>query len=101
MICFVHSQVFKAKNNHDKSVKQLNSFRNEFIHFVPKGWSLELAGLPDICLDCLEVVQFLAWESGNVPWYEEDNKKRAEIALEAAIQNLKNAKTEYEQAANK
>lgn len=101
MICFGHSQIFKAKNNHDESVKQLNRFRNEFIHFVPKCCSLELAGLPDTCLDCLEVVRFLGWESGNVPWYEEEHKQRAETALSAAIHNLKIAKAEYEKAANK
>jgi hypothetical protein len=100
MICFVHSQSFSAKNSHDKSVKKLNSFRNEFIHFVPKGWSLELTGLPEICLDCLEVAEFLGWQSGNVPWYEERHKERAELALKKAVINLEDAKLNYERAAN-
>jgi hypothetical protein len=50
MQCFVDSQAFNASESHDKSVRKLNSFRNDFIHFVPKGWTLELTGLPRICL---------------------------------------------------
>jgi len=38
---------------------QLNNLRNEFIHFVPKGWSVELAGLPQICANCINVDEFL------------------------------------------
>ena len=101
MIYLVHSQPFTANGNHDKSVKKLNSFRNEFIHFVPKSWSLELTGLPGICLDCLEVVEFLGWQSGNVPWYKKQHKERAEIALKKAILNLEYAKNNYEKAVNK
>ncbi|MGQ4878911.1 hypothetical protein ACOJCM_10120 [Billgrantia sp. LNSP4103-1] len=101
MIFFVHSKPFVATHDHDKAVKKLNSLRNEFIHFAPKGWSLELAGLPKTCLNCLEVADFLGWQSGNVPWYEEEHKERAEIAMRRAIKNLKHAETKYEEAANK
>jgi len=101
MVCFIHSQSFNATEEHDKAVKKLNSLRNEFIHFVPKGWSLELTGLPEICLNCLEVVEFLGWQCGNVPWYEEQHKERATKALKKAIDNLSKAKAIYETAANK
>ena len=43
----------------NQSVDQLNNLRNEFIHFVPKGWSVELAGLPQICANCINVDEFL------------------------------------------
>ena len=99
MICFVHSKSFETTEEHDKAVKRLNSLRNEFIHFVPKGWSLELAGLPEMCLYCLEVAEFLGWQCGNVPWYEEKHKERAEVALKKAIYNLKQASSKYETAA--
>lgn len=101
MICFVHSKSFVANHEHDKAVKKLNSLHNEFIHFVPKGWSLELVGLPTICLACLEVADFLGWQSGNVPWYEEEHQERAKIAMKKAIQNLRDAEIKYEEAANK
>lgn len=43
----------------DKNVKRLNDFRNEFMHFTPKGWSLELDGLPSLLRNCLRVVESL------------------------------------------
>ena len=47
------SQAFKP-GTQGRSVKQLNKLRNEFIHFVPKGWSLEVdARIVD---DCLNVI---------------------------------------------
>jgi hypothetical protein len=37
-----------VSNNVINDVKKLNVLRNEFIHFVPKGLSLALAGMPRI-----------------------------------------------------
>ncbi|HVZ99946.1 MAG TPA: hypothetical protein VG841_06490 [Caulobacterales bacterium] len=31
-----------------KAIKRLMSLRNEFAHFSPKGWSVEISGLPEI-----------------------------------------------------
>jgi len=101
MLCYGHSEKFKATPNHNRSVKKLNELRNEFIHFVPKGWSLELTGLPEICLDCLDVIEFLGWESGNIIFYEEVQQKRAMSALKEAKKVLTDIKQKYEEAANK
>lgn len=43
----------------DKSLKRLNDFRNEFMHFTPKGWALELDGLPGLLRNSLRVVESL------------------------------------------
>lgn len=59
----------------DKSIVRLNIFRNDFIHFTPKGWSLELAGLPDISRDCLKVIEFLGWNPGHMHWHQEKMRK--------------------------
>jgi len=45
------NQRFTPQGSEGKSIKKLNSLRNDFIHFTPKGWSLEIDGLPTICLD--------------------------------------------------
>jgi len=50
-------------------IKRLNSFRNEFIHFTPKGWSLEVDGLPRICLATARLISFLALETTNIFWH--------------------------------
>lgn len=100
MLCYGHSKKFKATPDHNRSVKKLNELRNEFIHFVPKGWSLELTGLPEICIACLEVIEFLGWESGNIILYKEIQQKRATFALKEAKKVLTDIKEKYEEAAN-
>jgi len=46
MLCYVHGKKFIVKPDHDWAVKKLNELRNQFVHFAPKGWSLDLLGLP-------------------------------------------------------
>jgi hypothetical protein len=38
--------------------------RNNFEHYVPRGWSIEIHGMPQIAFDVLEVIRFLAIETG-------------------------------------
>jgi len=45
------------------SIKILKiSLRNNFEHFMPKGWSIEVHGLPGISMDILDVIRFLSVE---------------------------------------
>ena len=71
---------FVPGETHDKSLARLNAFRNEFIHFTPKGWSLELAGLPDICLDVVDLIQFVGWKSTCILWRKKAHLIRAKRA---------------------
>jgi len=66
MLFFVHSKKFTPIGSQGRSDKKLNSLRDDFIHFLPRSWSLEVSGLPRICLDCLALMEFLGWECGNV-----------------------------------
>lgn len=85
---YVDSQQFVPKGTQGKSIKDLNRLRNKFIHFTPKLWGLELGGLPAIMSDCLEISEFLAWESGNIIWYKHDLKKRLKAAFTSAHKSL-------------
>ena len=67
---FIHSKKLETTGSQDKSIQRLNSLRDDFIHFLPQSWSIEVSGLPMICRDCLDIIHFLGWESGNVFWYE-------------------------------
>ncbi|MDZ4655872.1 MAG: hypothetical protein U1F44_08360 [Coriobacteriia bacterium] len=84
MLMYGHSQPFKPVGTQGASIKGLNTLGNEFVHFVPKGWLLEVSRLPQIFEDCLALIAFLGWESNNVIWYEDENEKRAVKALESA-----------------
>jgi hypothetical protein len=81
MLFYVHSKRFSPEGSQEDSVKKLNSLRNDFIHFLPRMWLLEVGGLPQICLDCLDVTQFLGWQCGNIFWRNEKHEGRAEQAL--------------------
>lgn len=80
----VFGRKFEAQDIHDKSMKMLNEVRNDFIHFVPKRWNLEVNGLPSVCLACLDVIHFLGWESHNVLWVDTGIIERAKMALTQA-----------------
>jgi len=84
-----------STQNQDRSVEKLNQFRNEFIHFVPKGWSIEVSGFPGICLDCLEIIKFLALDSENIRWDEQELRSRCEHALSKTESIFKDLKERY------
>lgn len=100
MLCYSHGKRFKADPEHNWAVKKLNELRNEFLHFVPKGWSLEIISLPKICLNCLEVIEFLGWQSGNVIFNDETQQVRALSALKMAKAVLSEIIQIYEVTAN-
>ena len=85
---YADSQKFVPKGTQGKSIKLLNQLRNKFIHFTPKLWGLELGGLPAIMSDCLEIAEFLAWESGNIIWHEQDLKERLKATFTSAHKSL-------------
>ncbi len=95
MLMYGHSKKFAPQGSQGGSIKRLNDLRNEFIHFVPKGWSLDVSGLPALFADCLDFIEFLGWESGNVLWHEAELKFRAKAAIESARAGLTELKVLY------
>ena len=92
---YVHSKRFRPLGTQNKSVCHLNQLRNEFIHFTPKGWSLEVSGLPHICLDCLAVMQFLQSQSGNIFWHD-PTYHRASGAIAKSVEIFTTLRNEYQ-----
>lgn len=95
LLFYVHSKKFLPRGSQDRSVRKLNSLRNDFIHFLPRLWLLELGGLPEICLDCLDVIEFLGWQSGNIFWHNETHEERAQNALARAREVLEKLKQAF------
>jgi hypothetical protein len=79
---------FRPAPTLDASIERLNGIRNTFTHFNPMGWSLELAGLPRICLDTLDLLQFLGWESTAIRWPRRVLVSRAKRALKLLRRNM-------------
>ena len=84
MLIYGHSKKFVPNGSQGSSINKLKDLRDDFIHFVPKGWSLEVSGLPRIFGDCIDFIEFLGWECGNVLWHEAAFESRATIAIGSA-----------------
>ncbi len=91
---YVTSKKLTPEEIQEKSIKDLNRLRNQFIHFTPCTLSLILNGLPEMTLDCLNIARFLAYDSGNIDWPEE-LVERLEKAFRAAAQAAREIKEAY------
>lgn len=49
----------------DSIIMLKEAFRNEFEHFQPKAWSIEIHGFPQMAMNVLDVIRFLALDTGN------------------------------------
>ena len=45
--------------------------------------------------DCLEIAEFLAWESGNIIWHEQDLKERLKATFTSAHKSLSDIEKAY------
>lgn len=73
----------------DLNLKKLNSLRNNFTHFPPQHWSLEISGLPKICMDCLSLIRYLV-EKGEIIWYNKEIQQQAFSSANKAEKVLTN-----------
>jgi len=64
---YVFSEELNIKDYQSDSLNWLiNELRNEFMHFTPKGWSIEIHGLPQIILDILDIIYSLVFDTKNI-----------------------------------
>lgn len=71
MLMSVESKTFSPSGTQSESVEDLRFLRNSFIHFVPKMWSIEVSGCPQLVEDCVGIIHFLVFDSGNILWHDE------------------------------
>ncbi|MFC1484167.1 hypothetical protein ACFL5M_05450 [Candidatus Neomarinimicrobiota bacterium] len=66
MIQYLHSKCLQLSKEEKASIKLLKrNLRDSFQHFIPRGWLIEIHGMPQMVIDCLNVIRFLTIESGN------------------------------------
>jgi hypothetical protein len=71
------SKHLQLSNQQDDSIQRLKEdFRNNFEHFIPKSWLIELHGMPKIAIDVLEVIRFLALDTGNYVNLSDSQKRK-------------------------
>lgn len=89
------SLAFAGSAEHDESFSDLNEFRNEFIHFTPKGWSLQLDGLATVVLHALDMIGHFGWCSTSILWHERDHRVRAKWACRALQRTARKLEAQY------
>lgn len=89
---------FTPSGSQGRSIRKLNELRNEFIHFTPKGWSLEVTGLPQICMDCLKLVAFLGWETQNIFWHNQECTQLVKESHAVCMECFQTLRDEYDEA---
>jgi hypothetical protein len=73
-----------------KDIERLHEeFRNSFIHFTPKGWSIQTAGLPRIIGVALKVVETLMRKDHVVMHLEDEQLEAFSKSLASVRTNLK------------
>ncbi len=95
----VQGRPFTPAGTQGYSVKLLNRLRNQFVHFLPASWSLEVTGLPHMCLDSLAVIDYLSRDYRDLLWRDETYVQRIDAAVGSASPLLNVLRREYEDKA--
>jgi hypothetical protein len=81
---YIHSKTLTLTSAQRQCIKVLHkTLRNNFEHFVPTAWSIETSGMPEITRNVLDVIEFLALESGN-PILNLHQRKRIEECIRSS-----------------
>jgi len=65
-----------------------NDLRNNFQHFRPMSWVIKIRGMPQVAMSILEVIRFLALETGHSFHLNESEKSRIRILISETIAYL-------------
>lgn len=84
------SKHLQLTNRQKESIRKLrDDFRNYFEHYIPTGWTIEIHGMPQIAIDILEVIRFLALDTGNYVNITQIQKKRVKTIVFHSKRKLK------------
>ena len=86
------SKPLVLSKSQERSLRYLKEeLRDNFVHFSPMAWSIELHGLPTIALDVLDIMDFLVVRSGTYALREPGQTRMfKELVAEARKILLKN-----------
>lgn len=68
--------IIEVTENRRRSLKKLNDLRRNFTHFTPKGWSIELSGMPKIIEDAIAIIEDIGAANWAFRHLEEGNAER-------------------------
>jgi len=56
-------------------------FRNNFVHFVPQTWFIDIKKFPETFKSCLGIIRFCLFESGSIPLLESEKKPYGDLLV--------------------
>ncbi|HSO12876.1 MAG TPA: hypothetical protein VLT51_10920, partial [Anaerolineales bacterium] len=86
---------FTPQGNQGRSIKKINEYRNDFVHFMVNGFSLEISGIPGMCKDCLDVINELDKHTLHVRWRDEAQRAAFRKLLDKCLESIKGFELEY------
>lgn len=76
------SRHLQLSSHQKESIEMLKKvLRNNFEHYMPMRWSIEIHGMPKIAIDVLDVIRFLALNTGNCVHLNQSQKKRVKTIV--------------------
>jgi hypothetical protein len=86
---------FTPSANVGADVQWLNRCRNDFVHYRPRSWLIEVSGLPRIASNVLSVVAYLARDEQHIRWIDTDARERAHSEILRLSALLAEGSTDY------
>jgi len=73
---YIFSKPLELSEKQLKSIEHLVEYRNRFVHFIPIGSMSNIKYFINIVPDILDIIEFLALESGNVFYVDNESEQR-------------------------
>lgn len=90
MKMLINSKHLELTDSQSDSIKKLvKRLRNKFQHFKPGLWSIEIHGMPQISIDVLEVIRFLARETNTYIHLTEKEERLVDKHVKESINFIK------------
>jgi len=72
----------ELSHSQKKSIDKLkNHFRNRFEHYIPMAWSIEVHGMPQVAIDALDVIHFLALDASPFVHLTQAQRKKVKYII--------------------
>ncbi len=83
------ARVLRLSKEQKGSISRLHDLlRNNFEHYVPRGWSTEIHGMPRIAIDVLDAIRFLSLQTGAAIHLTQNQRDRVQALVDKAKKML-------------
>src|SRR4030095_10116296 len=87
----------RLTDSQKNSIRRLKkTLRNNFEHYVPRAWSIEIHGLPQISMDVLDVISFLAVDTFRYQHLNQSQRRRVKSIVYQSKKRLSSSRLHRE-----